>query len=301
MQNSFDIMHVFVGWQPPSLSSTIAAKFKRIFCNSYRKIIIDWDDLWGNNGISKEHTFIIRFLINFFEIKVLSLADHITVCSSFLRDIAVKNTLIKVSILYNGSNSNEIYPLSKIDSRLLLGIKRNIKIGLLIGQFQTSVFPKIIDNFEYIFSKRNDLYFYIIGSIPSAYLDKINNSNGRIIFLGKVPYADLKYYFSSADFLVMAMDETDIERARFPIRFGDYIASGTPILASPVGEIYNLILDNDIAVIANINSKFDYESKINTILDQSIFSSIIANNARIFSLESLSWTVLTNKLLDIYE
>ena len=300
VRNSYEIMHVFVGWQPPSLVATLTAKIKRLFCNDFRKILIDWDDLWGDGGIAEEHAYLLRVLIDYLEIRVLTLADHVTVCSTFLKERAEKFVSKEITMIYNGSNNRDIYPLKMRDSRQSLGIDPNIKIGLLIGQFQTSVFPKIIKNFEYLFSMRSDLYLYILGGLPDAYLQQLKKSDRRIKYIGKVPHTELKIYFSSADFLIMAMDSTNVERARFPIRFGDYIASGTPIVASPVGEICKLISANNIAIVANIDNKLEYAQKVGEILDNTDKAIKIALNGRRFSEESLSWKILTNQLLAIY-
>jgi glycosyltransferase involved in cell wall biosynthesis len=138
----------------------------------------------------------------------------------------------------------------------------------------------------------------ILGGIPRSYMDLVGEKVRSIKFLGKVKHADLKYYFSSANVLLLPMDNSNIEKARFPIRFGDYIASGTPILAAPNGEIKKLIEENKCCVVFDIDNQKDFDNKLSRCIDE-INVKLYAQNALNLAQE-ISWANLTKSLVEIY-
>jgi glycosyltransferase involved in cell wall biosynthesis len=300
MFNDYDIVHSFVSWQPPSLAALLAIRIKRIL-GSKTRLYADWDDLWGGiGGIACEHGFILLKIITFLEIKIPNLADKISICSQFLYDKALQSGIDKnkLFIIYNGSNIDDINPLPKQLSRKQLKINLNEEIVLLIGQFQTMIFPKLIRALQKVFENDQNFRLYILGNLSSDYQKLINKYSRNIIFKGKVDYKLLPIYFSAADLLLLPMDDTDVERARFPIRFGDYLASGTPILASPQGEVANIIKNNNVAFTANL---LDIDNYVITLVKHLKNQSGMGKRARNYAENFLSWEIIAAKIEKLYE
>ena len=249
--------------------------------------------------VTKEHGPIIARAITVLENTVPKLADYVTVCSKFLRQKAMRGGIhpSKVFIIHNGSNTEDIVPLSRNVARKKLGISSNIIIALLIGQFQTDVFPKLIVNMTGAFKKNRNLRLYIAGTVPPKYENQLRNDNNNIIFLGKVPYDELTAYLTAANVLLLPMEDTAVERARFPIRFGDYIASGTPVLVSPQGEISDILHRNDIAYITDMNKKQIFVSDLERALDDVDKK---GKKARLYAEKYLSWNIMARRLDALY-
>lgn len=297
--NHYDVVHSFVCWQPPSAVSMMAVRLKRVF-GGKTKLIADWDDLWGEGGIAKEHGTLLSGIITIFEKSFPKFADHVTVCGEFLKKKAIIAGIQKkkISVIYNGSNVDDIKPLLKHQSRNRLHLPKNAKLVLYIGQFQTSVFLQLIKAMDLIIKNDKDINFYILGHLSHEY-EKIAQQRARQIkYLGKIKYEQLSMYMSASDLLLLPMEESDVERARFPIRFGDYIASGTPILSSPQGEIKHLIETYRIAYIADINNPVQFADTLVRVLAK---HNGIGKKARIFAENELSWNTIVNKIEKMYE
>ena len=58
----------------------------------------------------------------------------------------------------------------------------------------------------------------------------------RIITPGSIPYADLGRYLAAADVLALPLPDVANSRARCPIKFGDYLAAGRPVVSCAHGR-----------------------------------------------------------------
>lgn len=296
--HSFDVVHSFVSWQPPSLAVILASKLRRLLSDK-PKILADWDDLWGSGGIGLEHGKFMAKLITYMEGNVPKIADKITVCSRFLKDVARSYNIssAKINIIINGSDTDNIKPLDKIGSRHKFGFSDTQKVLIYIGQFQTGVFPLLINSIEAAYQTDPQMLLVIAGSIPDRFYKLITRP--YIKFIGKINHSDLSPLFSAADLLLLPMEKTNQEKARFPIRFGDYIASGTPVLASSEGEVDRIISENKIAYIADITDSKNFSRKIISIInDNARFE--IGRKARAYAQKHLSWDIITQDLVKLY-
>ena len=299
LANNYDVVHVFIPWQPPSLSIVLFTKLKKIF-GSKTKLILDWDDYWGGDGISIEHNTILNRAITYIEGRVNFFADHVTVCSDFLKDKCVEEGINECNIfkIYNGSDTSAIYPIDKDFCRSKLKLTTNGVSCLIIGQFQTTAFPKIIKLILDCSNEDRNIKLFILGSLPVEYINLIAGHEDSIEFLGKVNHSDLKYYFSAVDFLILPMDKTSVEMARFPIRFGDYIASGTPVLAAPHGEIERLIDATNCCIKFDLDSPADFARKVDLIRCEEY--SIEYSSKALKLAQRNSWTSLAKDMLKVY-
>ncbi|MBN1868483.1 glycosyltransferase family 4 protein [Candidatus Sumerlaeota bacterium] len=59
----------------------------------------------------------------------------------------------------------------------------------------------------------------------------------RLIMLDRVPYSRLQVVLGAADVLVLPLEDNASNRARWPNKFCDYLASGRPVVAGGVGDI----------------------------------------------------------------
>src|SRR5207247_1029074 len=54
---------------------------------------------------------------------------------------------------------------------------------------------------------------------------------------GPRPFAEVPTFLGAADVLLLPMSDNLMNRARGPIKLGDYLASGRATLANPVGDL----------------------------------------------------------------
>ena len=206
-----------------------------------KKLIIDWDDLWGG-GFGKLHNNIIDHILYFHERYFLKFADKITFASNYLKnkiDKKISNRILKK--IPNGCYPDNYKILNTIKARKILKIDKNKKIFMLIGNTYTEGLITTLKAFKNIIKihKNKNLYMYFIGikkldKEVSKYLKSIEK---KIVFVSNVPFKKISTYMSAADVLVLPMGNNPIEKARFPMRFADYLCSKKPIVSNAVGEI----------------------------------------------------------------
>jgi glycosyltransferase involved in cell wall biosynthesis len=64
--------------------------------------------------------------------------------------------------------------------------------------------------------------------------------------LGRVSFEQVTHVLGAADILVLPMTETPLNLARWPHKFGDYLAAGRPIATTRVGDIGRDVSNNAI-------------------------------------------------------
>lgn len=302
LRTDMDVLHVFVGWQPPSLAALLAGLLKRTLTGAGIRIICDWDDLWGGpEGIAHEHGHLISGVATRLEYTVPRWADRITVCSSFLREYAQRHGCDagRLTVIHNGSNVEDIRPQPQQAARKALRIPARAQVLLYIGQYQSPIVGTLLTYLKSYCRNHPHTVTYILGSLPEPYR-KIIAGTDALVYVGKVPYDRLPQYLSAADLLFLAMDDSDVERARFPIRFGDYLASGTPMVIMPQGEVADLVNRERIAYGTTLAREAVFAATVSRALRDPARKAL-GRKARRFAEKRLAWNIIAARLIELYE
>lgn len=210
-----------------------------------KKLIIDWDDLWGG-GFGKLHNNIIDYILGFHERYFIQFADKITFTSNYLKkkiDQKISNKILKK--IPNGCYPNNYKILNTIKARRILKIDKNKKIFMLIGNTYTEGLITTLKAFNNIIKtgKNKNLYMYFVGikKLDKEFSEYLKPIEKRIVFVGNVPFNKISTFMSAANTLVLPMGNNPIEKARFPIRFADYLCSTKPMVSNAVGEIQDYL------------------------------------------------------------
>ena len=146
----YDVCHAFTVAQPQiGIPAWVAKKIRR------KRLIVDWDDLWGG-GFADFHASIIKRVLYWFENKIPLIADQVTYVSEFLGDKIEKMGLKDIAVkIPNGSDPELIKPLNKEEERKLadslgkfIGKEVSITLGVdhgLIGGMRVSIAGKLLD------------------------------------------------------------------------------------------------------------------------------------------------------------
>jgi glycosyltransferase involved in cell wall biosynthesis len=116
------------------------------------------------------------------------------------------------------------------------------------------------------FIKRPDVKLFIIGDGPlkDQLKTKIRNLSleDRVLLLGSVPYCHLHHYLNEMRLLVLP----SLYGEGLPNVILEAMACGTPVLATPVGGIPDVIRDDETGFILTSTEPFKIAKKINEIL-----------------------------------
>jgi len=296
---NYDILHSFAVAQP-------AIAFPTLVCKIFKgkPIIVDWDDLWGG-GFGKYHPRLINTAFSFLEGNVTKLSDRITVASEFLKAKAraykcPENKIVKI---INGADIDSIRPMGKEDSRKKFGFKNEEIILLSIGHTYMDTLGILLETYRKVLAQMNNVKLILVGALGrqgnSVYKD-ILAFGEHLLLLGERPYSDIPYLLGCADVLVLPMSNGVIEQARFPIRFGDYLASGRPIASNAVGEVKKIISEEKCGLCSEPLDTDSFAEKIIELINNEQLRQELGRRAREVAEERLSWEKISGDLLRVY-
>ncbi|PIS08814.1 hypothetical protein COT75_05030 [Candidatus Beckwithbacteria bacterium CG10_big_fil_rev_8_21_14_0_10_34_10] len=278
----YDFIYAFTVAQPQIAIPAILSKIIR-----NKKLVIDWDDLWGG-GFGLVHGKLINSILGFFEEKTLLLADKITYVSKLIGKRIEKLGLIEKSQLVpNGANVKKIKPINKQRAKKVLKLNKKERYLVSIGNTYTTSLKILINAFKKILLKESNLSLILVGSakIPNKLVSPLV---GKVIVTGVKPYQKIPLYLGAADILVLPMENNLIEKARFPIRFGDYLCSKRPIVSNAIGEIKYYLEKYQAGYITKSTEK-SLASGIIKILNNPRLGNKLADNAWKLPKSKLSW------------
>lgn len=119
------------------------------------------------------------------------------------------------------------------------------------------------------------------------------NLTSNVLLLGSIPRNEIPSLLKAADILVLPRPDSIQAQGGFPTKLGEYLASGTPVIASRVGEIDTYLDDYEIVFISPNNIEDELVKGILKILNNKTEAMVKARKGttkalNIFSLESNS-------------
>jgi glycosyltransferase involved in cell wall biosynthesis len=223
----YDVVHVF----QPFGSAT--AGWKKAGRKAKLKVY-DWDDLWAD-GLLKDKASYIYKQASGYENNMPRIADCVTVCSHFLQKRAFEQGAKKAHILYNGLWQNQT--IDPVQARQKLGLKEDAFYLGFMGRTidELSWCYALLEKYQSVIP---DLRLALCG-MPKELLPESSLSS-QVVYLGLLPPGDIKYFSSALNLGLLPLENNSFNQSRFPIKFADYISTGTPIYASEVGECSEL-------------------------------------------------------------
>lgn len=290
LTKKYDIIHAFAVADPrtsfPFLIMSIFKKKKQLF--------VDWDDFYSEDGLCRlrPHPLIMVPLMNYLEKNIPKYAGNITVVSSFIKDKAKEYKLDNdnISQIPNGCAIDCLKPLNKRECRKIVNLEDNKSVFVYMGRVHHS-FKKLYDSFMKL--EPENIILLCIGEF-NGYYDKKEN----IVFTGYINYEKLPYYLGAADILLLPMENNSIEKARWPIRFGDYLSSGRPVVSTRVGEVGKIIEEYKCGITVNRVEDICSES-IKILQDKEEINGFEINARK--AAEELSWFNAAKKMNKIYK
>lgn len=300
MFKKYDVLHSFAVAQPATAIPTVVAKILKD-----KPIFVDWDDAWGG-GFAESHPSLINKVISYLEKNVPKTACNITVVSEFLRNKCMEygydtNRIVKIP---NGSNIDEIKPFDQDKARKYLNINKNDTIILSMGHTYMDTIDLLLDAFSLVLQKERQAKLYLVGNIGSAInniKNRVSKLSNSVVITGEKPFSLILYYLSAANVLVLPMKDSNIEKARFPIRFGDYMASGKPIVSNAVGEIKNIIESEKCGLTCTPNNPEEFSEIVLKVIKNKELQIELGKQSRKSAEEKYAWPILAKQLDSIYK
>jgi len=307
----FDILHSFDVMWPQNTLPTLISTIKRSLKISEHKVFVDWDDWWGGGGLLTQrgtgipyYPYQIAPLLEFLEEKVPLCADAVTVTNETLKQHALKSG-VKSEDLYmipNGANIDFIKPFNMHDAREELNLPMEGLIYTHVGSSSLDIeaFNHLILAHKNVVKRCSDALLLLVGKIRKDEINLIKalNVTKNVLWVGPQPDSKYRLYLSASDAFLLPMKDNIFNRARWPLRLGDYLAAGRPIIATDLPEIKKVV--SECGLLAKPNDPKDFASKILEIITDQDLREKMAKRARELAERNFSWQILANQLGKIY-
>jgi D-inositol-3-phosphate glycosyltransferase len=116
-----------------------------------------------------------------------------------------------------------------------------------------------------------------------------------VAFLGARDQDTLQYYFSAADVLVMPSHYESFGMVAL-----EAMACGTPVIASDVGGLQELVKDNKTGIRVKANDPNALAKAIERLMDNEVLRRRMGHRASCYA-EDFSWSNIVDKLLAVYQ
>ncbi len=286
--NKVDALYVFAFSQPQIAYPSLIKKF----ISPKTKLIVDWDDLWGN-GLGLSHNFFINKLFLLNETKFIKHFDHMTCASIFLKRYIQKiNHKIIPTYIPNFSKNNN-YKIIKNQINY-----ENFTFTLL-GNIYGNAFDYLNEIFIFLKNKIK-ISINIVGYTKDEFNKLFKTYDiSQMNFYGRVTDPKLlKPIIDGTNFMLMPTENNKFERSRFPIKFIHYLNYNLPIMTNIYGEAARYLNKYKTGFVLS-GQIVDDVNKIISIYNKKNYLELGKKNNEIFN-QNFSDVVIKKKLFKIF-
>ena len=292
-EGNFDILHSHLFGHPHFVLSAIASRLKKI--PHIHTTHCPWSDaqrsLIGRLGIILSYNLISRAALKMTD-KIIAITPWE---NKFIERFGGKKE--KIANIPNGM-SNEFFKKEKNnDFRKKNNLKK--KIVLFFGRLSETKSPdKFVEIAKLILKKRKDITFLIRGPDEGLKnkVKKMIGSEKEIILMNETrDRKEIIKMYQSADIFVMPS-----YREGLPLTLFEAMASGLPIVATPVNGIPFEIKDGENGFLVEYGNNKKFAQKIIELLDNKRLKDKISNN-NIEKSRNYNWDKIAKKTLEIYK
>ena len=269
--------------------------------------VSDWADWWGRGGaISHRKSWIgrvaFRPLETWLEEGFRDRAAAVTVTSRALRERALGLGLegARVHYLPSGANVRTVTVRDMRACRSELGLPVEAPVACFVGYVQYDL-ELVIRAFAAAQRTLPAARLMLVGP-RSREAERLVAELGlreAVHDFGPQPFPKIPTYLGAADVLLLPLSDNLMNRARGPIKLGDYLASGRATLANPVGDLVEIFARDEVGVLAG-DTPEAYGAALADLLADRARCARLGRGARAAAETHLAWSRLTPRLEAIY-
>lgn len=300
-RGGFDLVHGF-DCRPVVLVPSLALARRGI------PWVSDWADCWGGEGgaISQRKSWIGRVAFRPFETWLEEGFRHraaaVTVTSRTLHERALALGLPheRVHYLPSGANVRTVTVEDQASSRRRLGIPLDAPVACFVGWVQYDL-ELVIRAFAVARRMVPAAGLLLVGprNREAARLVEELGLAEAVRDFGPRPFAEVPSFLGAADVLLLPMSDNLMNRARGPIKLGDYLAAGRATVANPVGDLVEVFGRDEVGVLAGATPEA-YGSAIARLLADRGTCARLGSRAREVAEQRYAWRHLAPFLLNVY-
>jgi glycosyltransferase involved in cell wall biosynthesis len=300
-----DVIHSFTHHLNSLLPTLLAGRAART-----PVVMGDRDDLWADGGLYDHgRTVLDRMDMTFHNLTERGMGrwlDALTVASDDLMARAYATGAARgcVRKIINGCPVDRIRPGDTTAARAELGIDHGRPMLLFVGVGQYDV-DLIFDSVRLLRGMLSPHaafpVVYLVGPNAPSLLERAARQGlaNDVVATGFLPDARIVRYLQAADIGLLPFADKPLNRARFPIKLGDYLAAGLPVLTNRVGEM-GRIVEAERAGVATASDPDAFARGLAEMLGDRTALARYRSNARAAA-ERMSWEAVSGELEAFYQ
>lgn len=237
-------------------------------------------------------------------------AERLVAVSYFLANSLTKYGVSqkKVTVIHNGVDIDIFKPVKggKPKAKRLLGLDGSPLI-LYVGAFTTRKgIHYLIRSFKNVLNEFKNATLLLIGGVPSWYgsniyydllfkeIDKLNLRD-HIKTEGAIPHNRLPLYYSAADVFVLPSIYEPFGKVLL-----EAMACGTPVVASNVGGIPEIVEDGRSGFLVPVGDVKGFSESICTLLSSDTLIRRMGSYGQSLVMKNFTWRSTATKLFNMY-
>jgi D-inositol-3-phosphate glycosyltransferase len=219
----------------------------------------------------------------------------------------------RIRIVAPGVDLSRFHAIEQGYAKSMIGVPANHRMILFVGRVEPlKGIDTLFRAIAVLKGRRPDwnwdrLCVSVIGGDPSEQGQRENKEMARlhslreelglldlVAFLGARDQDTLQYYFSAADVLVMPSHYESFGMVAL-----EAMACGTPVIASDVGGLQELVKDNKTGIRVKANDPNALAKAIERLMDNDVLRRRMGHRASCYA-EDFSWSNIVDKLLAVY-
>jgi hypothetical protein len=302
MAGDIDVVHACAPAFPETWLPVVRSHAARV------PVAVDIDDWWGEEPVGRRPR-LEAALQEFMQRSAVRMASVVLTVSEELEDRFRDLTRVHMIDLPNGVNPDDFAMLNQIECRERL--RRSL--GLPDEEFLLTCLydPNFSSLFEALGKRLPKVWpharlLVVGGPLAGTTLGpRAVERDSETIYLGRLSRRETIETTIGSDLLFFPMLDTMFDRARFPIKIVDHLASGIPTLSTAVGKTRRLLLaagyssTPDLLVGRNtVESVVESVSRVSRQMDS---AGRTAQTARSYVFDVLSWARIAKDCHAAYE
>lgn len=294
------------GYWLQSFSFIVSAVFLFIFTSRKDKLIYTREyliayifNLLGFDTVYEAHRILLKKKTFFYLVKNI---PYIITNSEGTAEAFTKRGFKNVLPLPNGVDLSEFkFKISKEELRNRFAIPQYKKIVLYTGNFYDWKGTDTLIEAANLLQEKDIVVVFVGGKDAEVAVKRQEvKSKGiaNVFFLGHKNRKEIPYILKSADVLVLPNSPVSEESIKYtsPVKLGEYMASGVPIIASDLPSI-RAIVSEKAALFFKPDDAQDLRDGILKLLQDESLAHSLSQNA-LQEVEKYTWNTRARKILD---
>lgn len=293
------------GYWLQALSFLLAVTFRYIFVSRKENLVYTREfliafifNLLGFKTVYESHRIILKKNLFFWLVKSV---PYIVTNSVGTADEFINRGFKNVLPLPNGVDLDEFkFKISKEELKNRFSIPQYKKVVLYTGNFYDWKGTDTLIEAAKLLQDKDIVVVFVGGKdaeVATKREEMKNRGISNILFLGHKNRKEIPYILKSADVLVLPNSPISEESIKYtsPVKLGEYMASGVPIVASDLPSI-RAIVSEKAAMFFKSDDAESLRNGILKLIEDEAFASNLSVNA-LKEVEKYTWKTRAQKIL----